>query len=124
MLPSSKIVGFVPAANLAHAKMFYAGVLGFRVLNEDLFGISLEAKDALIRIAHVGEHQPAPFTILGWETSDLQKEVTELKTLGVEFLRIPGFPQDDLGIWTAPNGAQVAWFKDPDGNTLSVSKHP
>ncbi len=124
MLAHEKLMGFIPAKNLAAAKAFYEGRLGFRVVSEDHFGISLETKGALVRIANVGEHTPAAFTILGWEVADVQKTVTELKQAGVEFMRVPGLQQDELGIWAAPSGARVAWFKDPDGNTLSVSQHP
>ena len=50
--------------------------------------------------------------------------VTELATTGVEFTRYGFMKQDKQGIWDAPGGTRVAWFKDPDGNTLSLSQHP
>jgi hypothetical protein len=49
--------------------------------------------------------------------------VAQLQKKGVQFERFGFFEQDDLGIWKAPNGDKVAWFKDPDGNVLSVSQH-
>ena len=69
------------------------------------------------------EFTPHPFTLLGWEVTGIEKEVAALAEAGVVFERYGFFEQDALGIWTAPNGDKVAWFKDPDGNTLSVSQH-
>jgi hypothetical protein len=46
-----------------------------------------------------------------------------LQKKGVRLERFPGLDQDELGVWSAPGGAKVAWFKDPDGNTLSLSQH-
>jgi hypothetical protein len=69
------------------------------------------------------EVKPAPYTLLGWEVTDIGDEVRELAASGIKFERYGWFEQDALGIWTAPNGDKVAWFKDPDGNVLSVSQH-
>ena len=80
----------------------------------------------MIRIARTGDFTPAPFTILGWEVASVRDAVTALNARGLTFERYPFLPSDqvdDLGIWTSPTGAKVAWFKDPDGNTLSLSQH-
>jgi hypothetical protein len=78
----------------------------------------------MVRVAKVApEYKPAPFTILGWQVSEIEKMVAGLKGKGVHFERFGFFEQDELGIWTAPTGDKVAWFKDPDGNVLSVSQH-
>jgi catechol 2,3-dioxygenase-like lactoylglutathione lyase family enzyme len=62
-----------------------------------------------------------PFTVLGWPVADVHAEIAELTAGGVSFLRVPGVEQDEAGVWVAPDGTKVAWFKDPDGNTLSLS---
>ena len=67
---------------------------------------------------------PNHFTIFGWEVEDMHSAIADLKSRGIDFLRIGYFEQDPEGVWTAPNGSQVAWFKDPDGNTLSLSQTP
>ncbi len=123
-LESAKLVGFVPVTDFAKARAFYEGVLGFRVLGEDQFALSLDAFGTRIRASKVPQNfTPAHFTILGWEVADIEATVTQLQAGGVVFERIGFFEQDKLGIWTAPSGDKVAWFKDPDGNTLSVSSH-
>jgi hypothetical protein len=68
----------------------------------------------------LGGHPGAqPFTVAGWGVPDVAVTVEALTGLGVGFNRYEGLEQDDLGIWTAPGGDRVAWFADPDGNTLS-----
>jgi hypothetical protein len=67
---------------------------------------------------------PAPYTILGWKVPDISAAVQQLTATGVAFERYPFLEQDADGIWSAPEGAaKVAWFKDPDGNVLSLSEH-
>lgn len=123
MLNSATLVGFVPTQNLDRAKTFYADLLGRPLVHEDAFGATLDANGALLRISKVGTCQPASFTILGWEVSDLRITVNELARQGVRFEKFAGIQQDESNIWTDPDGSRVAWFKDPDGNILSVSQH-
>ena len=83
----------------------------------------MDSNGTMVRIVRVGEFTPAPFTILGWQVDDIHTRVAELSGNGVQFNRYPYFEQSPDGVWTAPNGAKVAWFPDPDGNTLSISQH-
>jgi len=122
MLGSAKIVAFAPITDAQRARRFYETVLGLRFLSQDPFALVMDANGTTLRLALVQSFQPAPFTVLGWEVAAIQDTVTALEQRGVAFERFPGMPQDDLGIWTAPGGAKVAWFKDPDGNLLSVSQ--
>ncbi len=92
-------------------------------MSDDGFALVLDANGVMIRVVRVQEFTPAPYTILGWEVKKIEEVVAKLVQNGVQFERYGFFKQDDLGIWTAPSGAKVAWFKDPDGNTLSVSEH-
>ncbi len=123
MLGSCKIVAFIPTRNRDAAKAFYKDVLGLRSVSEDQFALVFDANGIMLRVTPVPEFKPHPFTILGWQTDDIEKTVTELTQEGVRFenFKLPG--QDERGIWNAPGGARVAWFKDPDGNLLSVSQH-
>ena len=123
MLGSTNIVAFVPIKDSAKARAFYEGVLGLRFVKDDGFALVLEANGIMVRAAKMKEFTPAQFTILGWQVSDINQVVRELAARGVHFEIFGFFKQDELGIWTAPTGDKVAWFKDPDGNILSVSQH-
>ena len=122
MLGSIDIVAFVPTRDFEKSRAFYEGVLGLRFVKNDGFAMVLDANGIMVRVAKA-QFTPAPFTILGWQVLDIEKIVTGLQGKGVQFERFGFFEQDALGIWTAPSGDKVAWFKDPDGNILSVSQH-
>lgn len=125
MLRSADVIAFIPTSDPARARAFYEKTLGLRFVTSDQFALVFEANGVTIRIANVSSvkgFKPAPFTILGWEVADIQKSVEDLTKKGVVFERFPGMDQDQLGIWNSPNGARVAWFKDPDGNTLSITQ--
>jgi catechol 2,3-dioxygenase-like lactoylglutathione lyase family enzyme len=124
MLASEKIIGFVPISDAARAKSFYADKLGLKFVSEDSFAVVFDANGNMIRLTRMKEVQPQAFTILGWQVSDIVATVQGLQANGVTFERYGDFlQQDELGIWNAPGGTRVAWFRDPDGNTLSVSQH-
>jgi len=124
MLNDKKIVAFLPTTDFDKARAFYEGTLGLRFVHNDGFAMVLDANGTMIRVSKAGpDFKPAPFTILGWEVSEIEPVVAAMTAKGVAFERFGFFEQDDLGIWTAPSGDKVAWFKDPDGNTLSVSEH-
>jgi catechol 2,3-dioxygenase-like lactoylglutathione lyase family enzyme len=123
MLGSTNIIAFVPIKDSEKARAFYEGVLGLRFVKDDDFALVLEANGIMIRAAKVKDFTPAKFTILGWQVSEIENVVRALQSQGVRFEIFGFFKQDELGIWTAPTGDKVAWFKDPDGNILSVSQH-
>jgi len=123
MLGTTDIVAFVPIADSEKARAFYEGVLGLRFIKDDGFALVLEANGIMIRAAKMKEVTPAQFTILGWQVTNIEDVVRALQQKGVHVEIFGFFKQDDLGIWTAPTGDKVAWFKDPDGNILSVSEH-
>ncbi|HVR24205.1 MAG TPA: VOC family protein [Candidatus Polarisedimenticolia bacterium] len=122
MFGSTNIVAFVPTKDAAKAKAFYVDVLGLRFVKDDGFAMVLDANGIMVRVARA-QFTPAQFTILGWQVKDIEKTAAGLQEKGVRFERFGFFEQDALGIWTAPTGDKVAWFKDPDGNVLSVSQH-
>jgi catechol 2,3-dioxygenase-like lactoylglutathione lyase family enzyme len=123
MLSLEKIVAFVPTRDAAKARDFYEGILGLRFIKDDGFAMVLDANGTRIRVAKVPDFKPAQFTILGWEVTGIENAVSQLQNRGVHFEKFGFFKQDELGIWTAPTGDKVAWFKDPDGNILSLSEH-
>lgn len=124
MLGSINIVAFVPTKDRERARAFYEGALGLRFVKDDGFATVMDANGIMVRVGTVpADFKPSPFTILGWQVVDIEKMVAALQSGGVQVERFGFFKQDQLGIWTAPNGDKVAWFKDPDGNILSVSQH-
>jgi catechol 2,3-dioxygenase-like lactoylglutathione lyase family enzyme len=123
MLGSTNIVAFVPTRDAGKARSFYEGILGLRFVKDDGFAMVLDANGIMIRVARVKDFAPVQFTILGWQVSQIENVVQDLQKKGVHIEMFGFFKQDELGIWTAPTGDKVAWFKDPDGNILSVSQH-
>jgi catechol 2,3-dioxygenase-like lactoylglutathione lyase family enzyme len=123
MLGSKNIVAFVPITDTEKARAFYQGILGLRFVKDDGFALVLEANGIMVRAAKMKEFTPAQFTILGWQVSDIEQVVRGLAARGVHFEVFGFLKQDELGIWTAPTGDKVAWFKDPDENILSLSQH-
>ena len=123
MLDSNKIIGFIPITDAARAKSFYADTLELKFVSDDQFALVFDANGNMLRLVRMKEFTPQRFTILGWEVPDIETAVRQLSANGVKFERYEFVQQDDLGIWTAPGGAKVAWFLDPDGNNLSVSQH-
>ena len=123
MLGTTDIIAFVPTNDSAKARAFYEGTLGLRFVSDDGFALVFNANGIMIRVVKVQQFTPVQYTILGWQVKEIEKVVARLQQEGVHFDRFGFFQQDELGIWTAPNGDKVAWFKDPDGNTLSVSEH-
>lgn len=121
----TRMIGFVTTTAPERARGFYGDILGFRFLEDDGFALSFDANGTLLRVGKAQSFTPSTATVLGWEVTDIVAAVRDLSARGVVFERfnLPFLPQDELGIWTAPNGDRVAWFKDPDGSTLSISTH-
>src|SRR6476620_5979918 len=119
-MASSKVVAFLATSDAARAKAFYGEALGLRVLSEDGFAVVFDANGTTLRVAIVREVVPAPYTVLGWDVEDIAATARRLSAAGVVFERYGWLQQDELEIWNSPSGAKVAWFKDLDGNVLSV----
>jgi catechol 2,3-dioxygenase-like lactoylglutathione lyase family enzyme len=121
ILGSAKVGTFVCTRDRAKAKAFYGGTLGLKLKYEDDYAIVFDAAGTTLRISPVDDLKPQPFTVLGWKVSDVSATIKALNAVGVVFERFDGMGQDELGIWSPDGAIQVAWFKDPDGNLLSVS---
>lgn len=124
MLNTGKVVAFVPTADATKARSFYEGILGLRAVSEDRFALVLDANGTMLRVTNVQNFNPQQFSILGWDVTDIDEAVSRLNQRGVRFENYSMAGQDELGIWTSPSGARVAWFKDPDGNVLSLTQFP
>jgi catechol 2,3-dioxygenase-like lactoylglutathione lyase family enzyme len=123
MLASSKIIGFVPTKDSVKARGFYEGILQFQFVSDDMFALVMKAGETVLRVGKVQDFTPAPYTVLGWEVSNIEEVAKWLQKRGVTLEKFPFVQDKELGIWTTPDGDKVAWFRDPDGNVLSVSQH-
>ncbi len=122
MLDTSALVAFVATRDGARSRAFYEKTLQLRLLSDDPYALSFDANGTPLRVQKVDDFTPQPFTVIGWTVPSLDEAVKTLVDRGVRFERYPGMDQDAFGIWSAPGGARVAWFKDPDGNTLSLTE--
>ena len=124
-LSQYNIIGFATIVDVPRAIAFYRDTLGLRLVAEEPpFALVFDANGIMIRLGMAKERPPAHGTVLGWQVPEISAAVTNLLQAGIVFERFDGLNQNDLGIWHSPNGAKVAWFKDPDGNLLSLSEHP
>ena len=122
MLGSSDVIAFAPATDLHRARVFYEQALGLSLLEQNDFACVFDANGTMLRVAAVADAPRAGYTVLGWRVTDIEGTVQGLTARGVEFRRYDGMDQDEHGIWTTPGGEKVAWFTDPDGNTLSLTQ--
>ena len=124
MLEKNAIIAFIPTQNAEKAKAFYQEALGLTFISDDGFALVFNANGTMIRIARAGDFARQPFTILGWQVKNIAEVAKQMREKGVVFEKYGFLTQDALGIWDAPGGAaKIAWFKDPDGNILSISEH-
>jgi predicted enzyme related to lactoylglutathione lyase len=122
MLSDKTLKAFIPTVQPDRAKQFYKDTLGLKLLSEDKYGLEFDANGTLLRINIVEKLTPQPFTVLGWNLDDIITQINLLNKKGVRFEKYDFFEQDPLGIWIAPGGSKVAWFKDTDGNLLSLTE--
>jgi catechol 2,3-dioxygenase-like lactoylglutathione lyase family enzyme len=122
MLAERELMAFVATSRADESLAFYRDVLGLRLVADEPFALVFDAHGVMLRIQKAEGHRPLPYTALGWKVPDIAAELAALRARGVTFERFPGLPQDAQGIWSAPSGARIAWFKDPDGNVLSLAQ--
>jgi catechol 2,3-dioxygenase-like lactoylglutathione lyase family enzyme len=124
LLNTCKLIAFIGTRDAKSAKEFYADRLGLRMLSNDGFALVFDAHGTMLRVTLVPKVMATGYTVLGWEVPDISAAALELSRAGVKLERYASMEQDELGVWTAPGGAaRIAWFKDPDGNVLSISQH-
>ena len=122
MLASSDIIAFIATTQPEQARAFYSEMLGLRLMEETPFALVFDANGTMLRVQKVEALTPAGHTVLGWQVGDVHEAVEMLQKRGIIFNRYSGLPQDEQGIWTTPDGNKIAWFTDPDGNTLSLTE--
>jgi catechol 2,3-dioxygenase-like lactoylglutathione lyase family enzyme len=123
MLASAKMVGFVPTSDYDNARAFYEKKLGFEFVSLDQYALVMSIGGHQVRISKVPNFTPRQGTVLGWEVENIEAAAAWLRERGVTLEKYPFVQDRELGIWTTHTGERVAWFKDPDGNILSVSQH-
>ncbi len=121
-LDRCSIICFAATRQSEQAWKFYQDVLGLRLIEDTPFALVFDANGTMLRIQKIQDHYPAQHTVLGWQVGDIRRMVDDLSSRGVGFERYDGLPQDDRAIWQTPDNARVAWFKDPDGNVLSLTQ--
>lgn len=120
MLERAKIIAFVATADADRARAFYAGTLGLTLVADDPYALVFDANGTALRVVKLETVDTPPYTTLGWQVDDIEATARGLAERGVAFERYAGMGQDDLGLWSA-GPVRVAWFKDPDGNLLSIT---
>jgi catechol 2,3-dioxygenase-like lactoylglutathione lyase family enzyme len=123
MLDEAKLVGFIPTTDYEKARAFYESKLGMEFVSLDQFALVMRVGGHSIRIAKMPGFVPLQGTILGWEVEDIEAVAGWLRGRGVVLETYPFLQGQQDGIWTAPGGTRIAWFKDPDGNVLSINDH-
>jgi catechol 2,3-dioxygenase-like lactoylglutathione lyase family enzyme len=124
MLVQADLLAFIPTVDADRARRFYVDTLGLTFVSDDHFAMTIRTGKTDIRVTRMEAFNPAPYTILGWKVPDIEAAVNQFAAAGVVFERYPFLEQNESGVWSSPDGlAKVAWFKDPDGNVLSLSQH-
>jgi catechol 2,3-dioxygenase-like lactoylglutathione lyase family enzyme len=124
VLAEARLVAFVATADLERSHAFYGGVLGLERVEASGFANAYDVNGTPLRVTLTDRQFPAPYTVLGWRVADIAAAMGVLAARGVVFTRYQGMEQDAAGVWIAPGGNRVAWFEDPDGNTLSLGQPP
>ncbi len=124
MLKEPRITAFLPTVKPERSKQFYMNTLGLKLVSEDIYALEFEGRGAFLRITVVEKFIPHSFTVLGLKIENIVSQVKTLIKKGVMLERYKYFEQDELGIWVAPSKAKIAWFKDPDGNIISLTEYP
>jgi catechol 2,3-dioxygenase-like lactoylglutathione lyase family enzyme len=122
MLEHCALIGFVGVSDLDRARQFYGDTLGLPITDESPLALVADANGTMLRLTAVEQPVAAGYTVLGWAVADIASTIDQLTARGVRFTRYEGMQQDERGVWTAPGGAKIAWFLDPDRNNLSLTQ--
>jgi catechol 2,3-dioxygenase-like lactoylglutathione lyase family enzyme len=114
---------FSATADPEASQRFYRQILGLKLLADTPFALVFDVEGTTLRVQKVEHVVPVPYTVLGFEVDDLTTTVIQLAERGVSFQQYSFLEQNEQGIWTTGDGAQIAWCQDPDGNTISFSAH-
>lgn len=123
MLATSKLITLIWTSRIPEAERFYGAVLGLTLTGRSHGALVYEVGGGDLRVSPVPTTQPSAHTVMGFAVPDIAAVIATLTERGVAFERFAGFPHDATGIVVTPEGAKVAWFRDPDGNLLSVVQY-
>jgi len=126
-LAASAPIAFIPTQQPQAARLFYEHTLGLTFITDNDFAIVFHVgpePQTMLRIVRTRNFSPAAYTAFGWAVDNIEQAVDDLVAKGITFLRYGYLEQDARNIWNAPDASRIAWFQDPDGNTLSLSLHP
>jgi catechol 2,3-dioxygenase-like lactoylglutathione lyase family enzyme len=123
MLASSSLQTIVWTSRIPEAEKFYRDALGLPLKGKSHGALVFDVGGSDLRVSPVPSTQPSAHTVLGFAVPDVRTMVESLTARGIRFERIAGFPHDSMGILTTPDGSRVAWFRDPDGNLLSIVQY-
>jgi catechol 2,3-dioxygenase-like lactoylglutathione lyase family enzyme len=122
MLGQSNLIAFAATQRPEESRRFYGTTLGLTLVSDEEHAIVFDAGGTMLRIQKAAEVIPPPYTILGWRVDEIEPAMKQLAARGVTFERYPFFEQDPLGVWSPDGATRICWFKDPDGNTLSLTQ--
>lgn len=122
MTRSRQPMCFVATSDPKAAARFYGEVLGLTLVEHSPYALVFDDVGVTLRVQVVEAFEPAAFTVHGWQVTDITQEVAKLTAKGVVFERFTQLEQDAMGVWSTPDGARIAWFKDPCGNVLSLTE--
>ena len=122
MAPPGKIISLIVTTQPDAAREFYQDRLGLALIEDEQFALVFDVNGIMLRITKLETLTPAPFTVLGFDVSNISVEVSRLTARGIIFEQFEGLEQDERGVCTFSDGTQVAWFRDPDGNMLSLTE--
>lgn len=123
MLSSATLQTIICTSRLDAAERFYSRVLGLRLKGRSHGALVYDVGGAPLRVSPVPAMQPSEHTVVGFAVPNLAPVVEALTERGIEWVRFPGFAHDDNGIVHLPDGSLVVWFRDPDGNLLSIVQY-
>ena len=123
MLGTADLIAFAATTRPVEALAFYTERLGLELVEDSPFALVFNAGGTTLRIQKVEAIAPQGHTVLGWAVANIEKTIAGLADRGVTCERFDALPQDELGVWLAPDGTRIAWLRDPDGNLLSLTEH-
>lgn len=122
MAPPGDLIALIVTTQPELSRVFYEQKLGLRLIADEQFALVFEVNGIMLRVTKLETHSPAPFTVLGFDVLDISAEITQMTAKGINFEQFEGLEQDTRGVCTFSDGTQVAWFKDPDNNMLSLTE--
>lgn len=122
MLDNAPLIAFVTVSDATRARHFYTDILGLELVEEGPFALEFDCAGTMLRVALANHVVPAPYAVLGWRVENIDETVHKLAAAAIGLQYFDGLGQSEDGIWQSPSGARIAWFKDPDGNLLSVTQ--